>query len=144
MRRMFLNGTAMRGQPDHHAVAGSTYLGPRRTAARYRFVAVRDSFPGLLPMAAGGASIDGELYEMTEDTLFGTLMPEEPAELELGTIQLDDGEIVNAMHLQPDRLAHGDLVVDITAFGGWRAYQDHLADGAELAEWLGRGSRRPT
>jgi hypothetical protein len=136
VRRMFLNGTAMRGQPDHHAVAGSTYLGPRRTAARYRFVAVRNAFPGLLPMCQGGNSIEGELYELSEDVLFRSLMPEEPAELELGTIALDDGEIVNAMHLQPDRLVPGDLVVDITAFGGWRTYQRHLAENAELAQWL--------
>jgi hypothetical protein len=133
---MFLNGTAMSGQPDHHAVVGSTYLGPRRTAPRYRFVAVRNAFPGLLPMSQGGSSIEGELYEMTEDALFGSLMPEEPAELELGTIQLDDGEIVNAMHLQPDRLVAGDLVVDISAFGGWRNYQRHLAENAELGYWL--------
>jgi hypothetical protein len=133
---MFLNGTAMSGQPDHHAVAGSAFLGPRRTAAHYRFVAVRNAFPGLLPMSEGGSSIAGELYEISEDQLFGSLMPEEPAELELGTIQLEDGEIVNAMHLQPDRIVPGDLVVDITVFGGWRHYQQHLADTAELATWL--------
>jgi hypothetical protein len=133
---MFLNGTAMSGQPDHHAVAGSTFLGPRRTAAHYRFVAVRNAFPGLLPLSEGGSAIAGELYEISEDQLFGSLMPEEPAELELGTIQLEDGEIVNAMHLQPDRIVPGDLVVDITAFGGWRHYQQHLANTAELATWL--------
>jgi gamma-glutamylcyclotransferase (GGCT)/AIG2-like uncharacterized protein YtfP len=136
---MFLNGTAMSGQPDHHAVAGSTFLGPRRTAARYRFVAVRNEFPGLLPVAEGGSPIVGELYEMTEDTLFGSLMPAEPAELELATVELEDGEIVHAMHLQTDRLVQGDLVVDITALGGWRNYQAHLAYNAELTERL-RGS----
>jgi gamma-glutamylcyclotransferase (GGCT)/AIG2-like uncharacterized protein YtfP len=130
---MFLNGTAMSGQPDHHAVAGATFLGPRRTAAQYRFVAVRDEFPGLLPVAEDGSSIVGELYEMTEDTLFGSLMPAEPAELELATVELEDGEIVHAMHLQTDRLAPGDLVVDITALGGWRNYQAHLRHNAELA-----------
>ena len=91
MRRMFLNGTAMSGQPDHHAMAGSTFLGSCRTAARYRFVAVRDAFPGLLPMSVGGSSIAGELYEISEDQLFGSLMPHEPAELELGTIELEHG-----------------------------------------------------
>ncbi|HEX3793373.1 MAG TPA: gamma-glutamylcyclotransferase [Acidimicrobiales bacterium] len=133
---MFLNGTAMSGQPDHQAVGEATFLGPRRTAPLYRFVAVRNAFPGLLPVLNGGASIEGELYEMTEEDLFHSLMPEEPAELELGTVQLEDGEIVNAMHLQPHRLVAGDLVVDITSLGGWRAYQSHVSLNAELNGWL--------
>ena len=50
MRRMFLNGTAMSGQKDHGAIAGATFVGPARTAPRYRFFAVRDEFPGLFPV----------------------------------------------------------------------------------------------
>ena len=127
MRRMFLNGTAMSGQKDHGAVIGATFLGPARTAAAYRFFAVRDEFPGLFPVTSGGGSIVGELYEMTEKHLLEGLMPEEPAELELGEIQLEDGSTVNAMHLVPSRLVAGDKVVDITAIGGFRAYQAFLA-----------------
>jgi gamma-glutamylcyclotransferase (GGCT)/AIG2-like uncharacterized protein YtfP len=123
---MFLNGTAMSGQRDHHAVDGATVLGPARTAAAYRFFAVRDEFPGLLPVDEGGASITGELYEMTEAILFDSLLPEEPAELELGTIELADGSIVNSMHLQPERVAPGDKVVDIT--GSWRTYQAQVTE----------------
>lgn len=136
---MFLNGTAMAGQPDHHAVADATLLGPRRTAPLYRFVAVRDAFPGLLPVPSGGVSILGELYELTEEVLFDSVMPEEPAELELGTVLLDDGEVVNAMHLQPYRISVSDTVVDIADLGGWRAYQAHLAAAAALPALLGRG-----
>ena len=126
MRRMFLNGTAMAGQRDHHAVAGATFVGPARTAPGYRFFAVRDEFPGLLPVDAGGESINGELYEMTEAILFGSLLPEEPAELEIGTIELIDGSIVNSMQLQPERIRPDDKVVDITGHRGWRAYQAAL------------------
>jgi hypothetical protein len=135
---MFLNGTAMAGQRDHHAISGATFLGARRTAPLYRFIAVRDAFPGLLPVDEGGASILGELYEVSEETLFFSLMPEEPAELELGTILLDDGEVVNAMHLQPYRIAPGDKAIDIADFGGWRAFQAHLAANGRLAGLLGR------
>jgi gamma-glutamylcyclotransferase (GGCT)/AIG2-like uncharacterized protein YtfP len=140
LRRMFLNGTAMSGQRDHHAIAGSLFLGSRRTAPRYRLVAVRNAFPGLLPMTEGGASIEGELYEMSEEALFRGLMPVEPVELELGTVQLDDGEIVNAMHLQPDRLSTDDDVVDISALGGWRSYQGFLLQNSELRGWLDAAS----
>jgi len=132
MRRMFLNGTAMSGQRDHGAVAGATFLGPARTAPHYRFFAVRDEFPGLFPVAEGGTGIVGELYELPEEMLYDSLMPEEPAELELGTIELDTGDIVNAMLLQPERLAPGDKVVDIADLGGFRAYQAHLAANAAL------------
>lgn len=137
MRRMFLNGTAMSGQKDHHAIAGARFLGAARTAPHYRFFAVRDEFPGLFPVAEGGRSILGELYEVSEEILFGSLLPEEPAELEIGTIELDDGQIVNAMHLQPERLVAGDKVVDIADLGGWRAYQAHLAANRELGAVLG-------
>jgi hypothetical protein len=142
MRRMFLNGTAMSGQPDHHAIAGATFVGPATTAPRYRFLAVRDAFPGLLPVEADGRAIVGELYEMDEPTLFGSLLPEEPAELELGTIALADGQIVNSMQLQPERLAAGDKVVDISQLGGWRAYQRFLHD-ADAVDALLDDRRRP-
>jgi len=139
MRRMFLNGTAMRGQKDHGAVGGATFVGAARTAPGYRFYAVRDEFPGLLPVVEGGGSIVGELYEMTEEQLIDGLMPAEPAELELGEIQLDDGSTVNAMHLVPARLVPGDKVVDITAIGGFRAYQAFLAANDPVTGALRRG-----
>jgi gamma-glutamylcyclotransferase (GGCT)/AIG2-like uncharacterized protein YtfP len=134
---MFLNGTAMSGQKDHGAIAGATFVGPASTAPEYRFFAVRDEFPGLFPVTEGGASIVGELYEMTEELLLEGLMPQEPKELELGEIRLADGRTVNAMHLVPERLVPGDKVVDITALGGFRAYQSFLADNAVVVATLG-------
>jgi gamma-glutamylcyclotransferase (GGCT)/AIG2-like uncharacterized protein YtfP len=135
---MFLNGTAMSGQRDHGLVAGATPLGQRRTAPSYRFVAVRDEFPGLLPVPEGGLEIVGELYEMTDELLLDSLLPGEPAELELSTIELSDGEQVNAMVLRPGRLRPDDKVVDIADLGGWRAYQAHLAAQQALPALLGR------
>jgi gamma-glutamylcyclotransferase (GGCT)/AIG2-like uncharacterized protein YtfP len=138
MRLMFLNGTAMTGQPDHATIASATPLGAARTAPRYRFFAVRDAFPGLLPVVDGGGSIEGELYEMTDELLLDGLLPEEPPELELDTIELADGRTVNAMRLRPERLDRADLVVDITDLGGWRAYRAFLAANARIDEVLGR------
>jgi hypothetical protein len=137
MRRMFLNGTAMSGQPHHAAITGAVFLGAARTAPHYRFFAVRDEFPGLFPVPDGGVSILGELYELTEEMLYRSLMPSEPAELELGAVELDTGEIVNAMHLRPERLDPADRVVDIADFGGFRAYQAYLRANAELPTVLG-------
>jgi gamma-glutamylcyclotransferase (GGCT)/AIG2-like uncharacterized protein YtfP len=138
MTLMFLNGTAMSGQKDHACHAGSTFLGPARTAAAYRFFAVRDEFPGLFPVERAGRSIDGELYDMPEPVLRDQLLPAEPAELELGTIQLIDGEDVHAMVLRPERLKAGDQVVDISELGGFRAYQRFLAANRQVGAVLGR------
>jgi gamma-glutamylcyclotransferase (GGCT)/AIG2-like uncharacterized protein YtfP len=135
---MFLNGTAMSGQKDHASHTGSTFLGPARTAAKYRFLAVRDEFPGLLPVRQGGRPIIGELYDMPEPVLRDQLLPAEPPELELGQIELEDGDVVNAMILVPSRLAAGDKVVDIAELGGFRAYQAFLRANAHLDETLGR------
>lgn len=138
MPLMFLNGTAMAGQKDHGSHAGSTFLGPARTAAAYRFFVVRDEFPGLYPVERGGRSVDGELYEIPDAILRGQLLPAEPRELELGTIRLIDDEEVNAMILQPDRLTPGDRVVDVSELGGFRAYQRFLAANARIDEILAR------
>lgn len=139
MPKMFLNGTAMSGQKDHGAHPGSTFLGPARTAGKYRFFAVRDEFPGLLPVTTKGRMIDGELYDIPEAVLRDSLLPAEPRELELGEIELADGQTVNAMILVPSRLDPGDKVVDIAELGGFRAYQAFLAANAALDETLGLG-----
>ena len=127
----------MSGQPDHTAVVGTTFVGPIRTAPRYRFIAVRDEFPGLLPVDDGGVAIEGELYELPDEVLFESLLPQEPKELELTLIELEDSQIVNAMQLIPERVRVDDKVVDIADFGGWRAYQAHLKANSNLAATLG-------
>jgi hypothetical protein len=136
MTLMFLNGTAMAGQKDHDAHRGSTFLGPARTASLYRFFVVRDEFPGLYPVASGGRCIDGELYEIPSETLRGNLLPAEPVELELGQIQLVDGETVHAMLLMPSRLRPEEKLVDISELGGFRSYQRFLVANGRIWDAL--------
>lgn len=118
--QVFLNGTAMSGGSDHVAIAGARFIAPARTAERYRFFSVRDEFPGLVP-AADGASIVGELYELSPEVWHQSLLPQEPEELAPGVIDLLDGQTAHAMILDLNSLAPGDYR-DITEFGGWRAY----------------------
>ena len=120
---MFLNGTAMSGQPDHHQLQGAPFLGDTATAPRYRFYAVRDEFPGLVPVEANGVSIQGELYDLDDKIWRTSLGPSEPDELRLGEIELADGTTVYAMILDPAALAPDDLT-DISNLGSWRR---HLA-----------------
>ena len=124
MTELFLNGEGMRGGAVHHNVAGYPFLGQVSTASRYRFFSVRDEFPGLVDVGpADGGSIVGELYDVPLRVLMDAFLPEEPAELELGVIELAEGCAVLAMQLRPEQR---ELHHDITASGGWRAYRASL------------------
>ena len=119
--RMFVNGQAMSGGTLNHALSEACLLGPARTAPTYRFFSVRDEFPGLHPVAEDGASINGEVYEVSYEVLREKLLPEEPSELELGVIALEDGSGSLSMRMRESALT-APGVVDITAHGGWHAY----------------------
>ena len=120
---MFLNGGGMRGGPVHHHIEGVPLRGELRTAPKYRFYSVRDEFPALVSVAEGGAAIIGELYDVPMEMLHHSLLPAEPEELELGTIELEDGGLSFAMLLRREVLERGAGLTDITEHGGWRSYR---------------------
>ncbi|MDE2572522.1 MAG: gamma-glutamylcyclotransferase [bacterium] len=111
----------MSGGADHESIKGAPFLGPAKTAPRYRFYSVGDRFPGLVPVQSGGASIQGELYELDERVWHDSLLPNEPPELRAGIIELSDGSTAHAMILELNR-AKPEELREITGFGGWRAY----------------------
>jgi gamma-glutamylcyclotransferase (GGCT)/AIG2-like uncharacterized protein YtfP len=125
MPPMFLNGGGMRGGAVHHHIEGARLLGELRTAPKYRFYSVRDEFPALVATDAGGAAIIGELYDVPLEMLHRSLLPAEPPELELGTIELEDGSVSFAVLLRSDVLERGAGLTEITEYGGWRAYREH-------------------
>ncbi|WP_433189405.1 allophanate hydrolase-related protein [Actinoallomurus sp. CA-150999] len=122
MPLMFLNGGAMRGGPLHRLLDGAPLVAETTTAPRYRFFAVGDRFPGLLPVAHGGARVAGEVYDVAMDVLRDRLLPAEPPELELGVIELVDGSSSLAMVLRRPPTSFPELV-DITEYGSWPAYR---------------------
>lgn len=130
--KMFLNGTAMSGQADYVHLQGAPLIGAARTAATYRFYAVRGSFPGLVPVNEGGGHVHGEVYELSEDVWAHSLAPSEPSELDLGEVELDDGTTVFAMILDLGRVDADDLQ-DITQLGGWRAYLKSVRAAGEAS-----------
>ncbi|KAA0973026.1 hypothetical protein FQ154_20305 [Paeniglutamicibacter gangotriensis] len=119
--KMFVNGQAMSGGSINGMLGRATFLGEASTAARYRFYSVRAEFPGLSPVESSGRSIRGELYEVSYDILRRSLLPAEPAELELTVIELNDGTGSLSMAIRREAL-NAPGVVDITDFGGWRNY----------------------
>jgi hypothetical protein len=122
---MFLNGTAMSGGADHHLVGGAGPVASTRTAPRYRFYAVDGRYPALCDVGAGGASVVGELYELSYQQLREVLLPGEPAGLELGVIELVDGTGALAMVLRAEYPSHPDLH-DISELASWRAYRESV------------------
>ncbi|MEU4312325.1 gamma-glutamylcyclotransferase [Nocardia sp. NPDC024068] len=118
---MFVNGQAMSGGTLNDALNDARFLGKVRTAPKYRFYSVRDEFPGLHPVAEGGFVVPGELYEVDYDVLREKLLPREPAELELGVIELEDGSGSLSMRMRAGALGAAG-VTDISDRGGWLAY----------------------
>jgi gamma-glutamylcyclotransferase (GGCT)/AIG2-like uncharacterized protein YtfP len=124
---LFVNGEGMRGGSVHHSIEDQPYLGPARTAPRYRFFSVRDEFPALWPVDEGGVTVEGELYDVQLETLRDRFIPSEPPELELGVVELDDGSAAFVVVLRADAYASGEGLVDISEHGAWRAYRASAA-----------------
>ncbi|OZF48452.1 gamma-glutamylcyclotransferase [Rhodococcus sp. 14-2470-1a] len=118
---MFVNGQAMSGGTLNDALNRAKFLGAVDTAPKYRFYSVRDEFPGLHPVTTAGFVVPGELYEVEYDVLRDELLPREPAELELGVIELVDGTGSLSMRMRENSLTAAG-VVDISDRGGWLAY----------------------
>lgn len=123
MTKLFCNGDAMRNGRLHHTVSSHTFLGPASTAPTYRFFSVRDEFPALLLTDNGGASIEGELYEVPLHNIRTDFLPAEPVELELTVIELEDGDSALAVALRPGLADQSAEVTDITEHGAWRRYR---------------------
>lgn len=122
MVHMFLNGGGMRGGDLHHLIAGAPFIGPASTLPIYRLHSVADDHPALQAAPEGqGASIEGELYDIDLGVLRESLLPSEPADLELGVVGMADGTEALGMRLRDDCAALPELI-DITAHGSWRAY----------------------
>ena len=119
VRRLFVNGTLMRGLELHENLAGAEFLGQFRTAPIYRLFSIDDIHPGMFEVQSGGVSVTGEYYEMRDD-IWARVEAGEPPHLYCGRVRLEDGRTVDGI-LFPRELAEGQHK-DISAFGSWRNY----------------------
>ncbi|MEC9368328.1 MAG: gamma-glutamylcyclotransferase [Pseudomonadota bacterium] len=119
MKRLFVNGTIMRGLALHGNLAGATFLGEFRTAPSYRLYSIGDVHPGMFEVGEGGIQVPGEYYEMSDD-IWARVEAGEPPGLYCGPVILEDGRVVEGI-LFPRELAEGQHR-DISEFGGWREY----------------------
>ena len=123
-------GAHLAGMPLHHQLVerGCRLRARTRTAPHYRLYALPASAPpkpGLARVAVGdsagegGLAIEVEVYDMPLAAV-GSFLALIPPPLGLGSVQLADDRWVNGFICEGAALAGA---TDISAFGGWRAYQ---------------------
>jgi gamma-glutamylaminecyclotransferase len=121
-KRIFICGSALRGQPDHQNLGAAEFVRSAATQPRYRLHAAADGWhPAIYEVESGGISIPGELYDLTQED-FDNLAAHEPPNLYPHEVMLEDGTGAIAF-LYPQELVEKYQWVDISALGGWAAYK---------------------
>jgi allophanate hydrolase len=115
-------GAHLDGQPLNHQLSdrGGSLVRAARTAPCYRLSVLPTSppKPGLARLAAGGSSIEAEVWRLPTDA-FGSFVTAVPAPLAVGTVLLEDGtSAIGFLCESADVFA----AADISHHGGWRAY----------------------
>jgi allophanate hydrolase len=120
---LFVAGAHLSGMPLNPQLTerGARLVGEARTAPKYRLyaLATEPPKPGVVRVAADGASLPGEIWALSPAAL-GTFLAAIPQPMALGEVELDDGRTVVGFLCEPIAL---DGAEDITAYGGWRAYR---------------------
>jgi len=128
-RRVFICGSALRGQPDHQNLGEARFLGEARTLPLYRLHSVQNGWhPGIYQVEADGISIPGEVYEMTLEQ-FDYLARNEPPHMAPVEVPLVGGETAIAFLYPQEKVAEYGWE-DISHYGGWVAYKNAIATTA--------------
>ena len=115
-----VNGTLMRGLELNRNLldVGAKFVREHHTEACYRIWSIDDRHPAMLRTPGEGTRVAVELWEVPAVGL-AKILQNEPAGLSIGKVLLSDGSIVLGVLGEPflckDR-------IEITRFGGWRAY----------------------
>lgn len=121
-KRVFICGSALRGQPDHNNLGNAKFIRAAATRPLYRLHAAQDGWhPAIYEVTENGISIPGEVYELTLDA-FEHLSATEPPHMYPADVVLEDGEVLTAF-LYPRELVEKHNWVDVSGYGGWAAYK---------------------
>ena len=128
-QRVFICGSALKGQPDHQNLQSAIFLRSAQTAPLYRLHAAANGWhPAIYEVqndvqgnGKTGISIPGELYELSMDQ-YAYLVSTEPPHMYPATIQLENGETAIAI-LYPEILIEEFNWPDISYYDGWIAYK---------------------
>lgn len=121
-KRIFICGSALRGQPDHQALQSAQLVREAKTQPNYRLHAAENGWhPAIYAVESGGMAIPGEVYDISLPE-FEQLAAGEPPHMYPSEVVLEDGEVVIAF-LYPRELVEKFNWPDISAYGGWAAYK---------------------
>ncbi|MDJ0590574.1 MAG: gamma-glutamylcyclotransferase [Pleurocapsa sp. MO_226.B13] len=121
-KRVFICGSALRGQPDHQNLTNAKFIKASKTLPQYRLHAAENGWhPAIYGVESGGVSIPGEIYEMTNQE-YEYLLANEPPHMYPATVNLEGEEQAIAM-LYPKELVEKYNWPDISDLGGWAAYK---------------------
>jgi allophanate hydrolase len=120
-------GAHLSGEPLNHELTGvgGQLRRTTRTSSRYRFVLLPGTVPakpGLVRVdddAPAGLGIEVEIWALPASA-FGEFVARIPAPLGVGKLELEDGTRVTGFLCEAHATRHA---LDISAFGGWRAFR---------------------
>ena len=125
LKRIFICGSALRGQPDHKNLQSARFIKTAATRSNYRLHAAADGWhPAIYEAALGGISIPGEVYELTLEQ-YEHLLATEPPNMYPSDVILEDGEAITAI-LYPQELVEQYNWPDISHYGSWAAYKQSV------------------
>ncbi|KAG7194989.1 urea amidolyase [Scheffersomyces spartinae] len=124
-------GAHLKGLPLHWQLekVKATFVEATTTSESYKLYALPKTGPvakpGLRKVSEGGSKIAIEVYAVPKET-FGDFIAMVPEPLGIGSVELDSGEVVKSFICEEfGYKASGS--VDVTSFGGWKPYLDHLS-----------------
>ena len=130
--RLLALGSALRAVCGDQAALGLTFVEEAWTAPKYRLYSVDDTHAALVEDAADGASVRGEIVDLSDER-WGKILAMEPPGITQAAVELADGSFVSGAVGDLEQLA--GRVRDITAFGDFAAYLE-----AERGSAGGRGA----
>jgi putative urate catabolism protein len=144
-KRVFICGSALKGQPDHQNLQSAEFVRSAKTAPLYRLHAAANGWhPAIYQTDTNGISIPGELYDLRVEQ-YEYLISTEPPHMYPAEIRLENGETAIAI-LYPKILIDEFGWPDISDYGGWVNYKaSGKSDRAGLypRDMVGYGAKPP-
>ncbi|GAA5168517.1 allophanate hydrolase [Viridibacterium curvum] len=121
--RLAVVGAHLDGMPLNHELTerAGRLVRDCESAPQYRLYALPGTVPpkpGMQRVAEGGVALKLQVWELSA-AAFGDFVSRIPAPLGIGSVVLDDGEVVKGFLCEAIALQGAQ---DISEFGGWRAY----------------------
>ena len=123
MALLAVNGTLMRGLELNKNLlnVGAKFIREDKTDPQYRIWSINDVHPAMYRVNNnGGTSVALEVWDVPDAGLISVLLNEPPG-LSIGNVHLADGTTLLGVLGEPYRC---EGMVEITEFGGWRAYME--------------------